>query len=41
MDWLVTNHKSDQCSGSESDTEVDVVGIEPPQTKGGFNDLVM
>lgn len=33
MDWLVTNHKSDQCSGSESDAEIDVVGVEPPQTK--------
>jgi hypothetical protein len=38
MDWLVTNHKSDQCSGSESDAEVDVVGMEPPQTKGGFGE---
>jgi hypothetical protein len=40
MDWLLTNHKSDQFSGSESDTEVDVVGIEPSQTKREFNNLI-
>lgn len=33
MDWLVTNHKSDHSSGTESDDEVDVVGIESLQTK--------
>jgi len=41
MDWLVTNHKSDQCSGAESDVEVDVVGIESPQAKGELNDPMM
>jgi hypothetical protein len=40
MDWLVTNHKSDQCSGAESDDEVDVVGIQSLQTKGELNDVV-
>jgi hypothetical protein len=40
MDWLLTNHKSDQCSGSESDAEVDVLGIESPQTKREYNNLV-
>jgi len=37
MEWLVTNHKSDQCSGAESDDEVDVVGIQSEQTKGELN----
>jgi hypothetical protein len=41
MDWLVTNHKSDQCSGVESDTEVDVVSIETPQAKGELNDIMV
>jgi hypothetical protein len=41
MDWLVTNHKSDQSSSSESDVEVDVVGIEPAQTQGGFSHVVI
>jgi hypothetical protein len=41
MDWLVTNHKSDQCSGAESDDEVDVVGIKTPQTKGELSDVVV
>lgn len=41
MDWLVTNHKSEQCSGVESDTEVDVVGVDSPQTKGELNDVMM
>ena len=41
MDWLVTNHKSDQCSGADSDDEVDVVGIELLQTKGELNYVMM
>jgi hypothetical protein len=41
MDWLVTNHKSDHSSGTESDDEVDVVGIESLQTKGELNDIMM
>jgi hypothetical protein len=41
MDWLLTNHTSDQCSGSESDAEVDVLGIDPPpRTKREYNILV-
>lgn len=40
MDWLVKNHKSDQYSSAESDTVVDVVGIEPQQTKGELNDIM-
>jgi hypothetical protein len=40
MDWLVTNHKSDQCASSESDAEVDVVGIESPQAKREYSNLV-
>jgi hypothetical protein len=40
MEWLVTNHKSDQCSGAESDDEVDVVGIQSLQTKGELNDVM-
>jgi hypothetical protein len=39
MEWLVTNHKSDQCSGAESDDEVDVLGIQSEQSKGELNDV--
>jgi hypothetical protein len=40
MDWLVANHKSDQCSGAESDDEVDVVRVQSLQTKGELNDVM-
>jgi hypothetical protein len=40
MEWLVTNHKSDQCLGAESDDEVDIVGIQSPLTKGELNDVM-